>query len=108
MLLPALVGCSVTQPAVVISKSGQVLRGTAMGSLAGGTFTVSNGSLTCGGNYDAVDTSPTISTAVTCSDGRRGIVIATRDNSGLAGAGTVRMTDGEEATFMFGPAAAGF
>ncbi|MGE3280737.1 MAG: hypothetical protein AB7O13_06920 [Alphaproteobacteria bacterium] len=28
--------------------------------------------------------------------------------SGLSGAGTVRMTDGDEATFMFGPAAASF
>jgi hypothetical protein len=43
-----------------------------------------------------------------CSDGRRGIVIATRDESGTSGAGTVRMDDGEEFTFMFGRAAAAF
>jgi hypothetical protein len=55
-----------------------------------------------------MDTSPTISMPVTCYDGRRGIVIVTRDNRGTSGAGTVRLTDGSEATFMFGAAAAGF
>jgi hypothetical protein len=100
-------GCSVTLPVVVIGKDGKILRGTTTASLSGGSFNVTDGSLSCGGDYDALDTSPTISIPVLCSDGRRGIVIATRDNNGLSGAGTVRLTDGSEATFMFGRAAAG-
>ncbi len=103
-----LAGCSVTEPVVVIGKNGDVLRGTTTAALDGGSFNVSNGKLSCGGSYNSLDTSPTISMAVLCSDGRRGIVIVTRDRSGLSGAGTVRMTDGEELTFMFGRAAAGF
>jgi hypothetical protein len=103
-----LAGCSITEPVVVIGKNGEILRGTTTAALDGGSFNVSNGKLTCGGSYNALNTSPTISIPVLCSDGRRGIVIATRDKSGVSGSGTVRMTDGEEATFMFGPAAAGF
>jgi hypothetical protein len=34
----ALGGCSVTVPVAVISKDGQVLRGTTTASLSGGTF----------------------------------------------------------------------
>ncbi|HEV2336090.1 MAG TPA: hypothetical protein VGS13_11370 [Stellaceae bacterium] len=103
-----LTGCSITEPVVVIGKKGEILRGTATASLAGGSFQVTNGKLTCGGSYDSLDTSLTISMPVLCSDGRRGIVIATRDKDGISGAGTVRLDDGEKGTFMFGPAAAGF
>ena len=69
---------------------------------------MTDGDLTCGGNYDSLDQSTTISMPVLCSDGRRGIVIATRDDSGRSGSGNVRMDDGTEATFMFGPSAASF
>ena len=48
---------------------------------------VSNGSLTCGGDYNDLDTSPTISIPVLCSDGRKGIIIATRDNNGMSDSG---------------------
>ncbi|GAB2176998.1 hypothetical protein [Dongia sp. agr-C8] len=100
--------CTVTQPVVVIEENGRILKGTVTATMSGGSFTVKDGELTCGGHYDSQDYSPTISMPVLCSDGRRGIVIATRDNSGTSGAGTVRMTDGTEATFMFGPSAASF
>jgi len=103
-----LAGCSITEPVVVIGKNGEILQGTATAALDGGSFNVSNGKVSCGGSYNSLDTSPTISMPVLCSDGRRGIVIATRDTSGTSGAGTVRMTDGEEGTFMFARAAAGF
>jgi hypothetical protein len=103
-----LAGCSITEPVVVIAQNGQILRGTSTATLAGGSFTVSDGSLTCSGSYNSLDLSPTISMPVTCSDGRRGIVIATRDNSGTSGAGTVRLSDGMQGTFMFGAAAASF
>jgi hypothetical protein len=104
-------GCatSVTLPVVVIEKNGHMLKGTTTASLlSGGSFNVTDGKLSCGGSYDALDTSPTISMAVLCSDGRRGIIIATRDNNGMSGAGTVHMNDGSEGTFMFGQAAASF
>jgi hypothetical protein len=103
-----LAGCSITEPVVVIGKNGEILRGTTTAALDGGSFNVSDGKLSCGGSYNALDMSPTISMPVLCSDGRRGIVIATRNNSGTSGAGTIRMNDGEDGTFMFGRAAARF
>jgi hypothetical protein len=103
-----LAACSVTEPVVVIGQNGQILRGTTTAALMGGSFTASDGKLTCSGTYDSWDLSATISMPVTCSDGRKGIVIATRDNSGIAGSGTIRLTDGSTATFLFGPAAAAF
>jgi hypothetical protein len=108
VLAVSLVGCSITEPVVVIGKKGEILRGTATAALDGGSFNVSDGKVSCGGHYNSLDHSPTISMPVLCSDGRRGIVIVTRDQSGTSGAGTVRMTDGEEGTLMFGRAAAGF
>jgi len=104
----ALAACSVTEPVVVIGDKGQTLRGTTTASLSGGSFTATDGNLTCGGSYNSLDTSVTISMPVLCSDGRRGIVIVTRDKSGLSGSGTARLTDGSTATFMFGDAAASF
>lgn len=104
----ALSACTVTEPVVVIQQNGHMLKGTVHAALNGGSFTATDGTLTCGGGYDALDMSVTISIPVTCSDGRRGIVIATRDASGLSGSGTVRLTDGTEATFLFGSAAASF
>jgi hypothetical protein len=85
----ALAGCAITEPVAVVSKGipGGVMRGTTTASLSGGSFSVSNGSLTCGGDYNALDSSPTISIPVLCSDGRKGIIIATRDNSGMSGGG---------------------
>lgn len=103
-----LAGCTMTWPVAVIGQKGEILRGTATASLGSGSFSVTNGKLTCGGGYDSLDTSATITIPVTCSDGRRGVAIVTRDRSGQSGGGTVRMTDGEEATLIFGQAAAGF
>jgi hypothetical protein len=74
--------------------------------LGDGSFSVSNGSLTCAGNYNSLNTSPTISIPVLCNDGRKGIVTVTRDNSGLSGGGHFTLTDGTTGDFMFGTAAA--
>ena len=100
--------CSITEPVVVIGANGQTLRGTATGALSGGSFSVTDGKLTCGGSYNSWSLEPTIQMPVLCSDGRKGIVIATRDSSGFSGHGRVRLTDGTEADFIFGPAAANF
>lgn len=97
--------CSVTQPVAVIRQNGGVLKGTTTPSLAGGTFTATDGILTCSGTYDNDERSRTISFPVFCSDGRKGTVIATRGGDGTTGSGMVRMSDGEEAAFVFGPAA---
>jgi hypothetical protein len=103
----ALAGCAITEPVAVVSKGipGGVMRGTTTASLSGGSFSVSNGSLTCGGDYNALDSSPTISIPVLCSDGRKGIIIATRDNSGMSGGGHFTLNDGTTGDFMFGVAA---
>jgi hypothetical protein len=104
----ALSGCSVTVPVAVISKDGQILRGTTTASLAGGEFHATDGKLTCGGTYDVNSGSITLNAKVTCSDGRTGFVIATRDRGGQSGSGRVRLSDGTEADFVFGNAAAAF
>lgn len=101
-------GCTNTQPVVVIGLNGQVLKGTATASLSGGSFSVTDGKLTCGGSYDSLSLEPTITMQTLCSDGRKGIVIATRDSSGTSGHGTVTLTDGSEGKFIFGPSAANF
>lgn len=103
-----LAGCSVTQPVAVITKSGQVLRGTTTASLAGGSFQATDGLLTCSGTYNAMTASPTLSVKVLCSDGRTGFAIVQRDAGGQSGSGRVRLNDGTEADFVFGSAAAAF
>jgi hypothetical protein len=105
---PEVASSAVTEPVVVIGPSGLTLKGTATGSMSGVKFTATNGTLTCGGNYDGWIFSPAITTQLLCSDGRKGTVIAKRERSGIAGHGTVRLDDGSEWTFMFGPAAANF
>jgi hypothetical protein len=99
--------CSTTLPVAVVSKGipGGVLRGTTTASLSGGSFNVSNGTLSCGGDYNDLDTSPTISIPVLCNDGRKGIITATRDYSGMSGGGHFTLNDGTTGDFMFGQAA---
>ncbi|MEF2073522.1 hypothetical protein [Consotaella aegiceratis] len=110
--LVLLAGCAITVPVAVISGNGDVMRGTATASMSGGSFSVAGNldgkETTCSGNYNSWDTSLTISMPVLCSDGRKGIVIATRDASGLSGSGRVRLTDGTEGDFIFGQSAASF
>ena len=106
--LPYIVGaCSITEPVAVVSKAvpGGILRGTTTAALSGGSFSVSNGTLSCGGTYNALDTSPTISIPILCNDGRKGIITATRDNSGTGGGGHFTLNDGSTGDFIFGDAA---
>ncbi len=100
-------GCAVTEPVAVISNGipGGIMRGTTTASLSGGSFSVTNGTLSCGGDYNALDQSPTISSPVLCNDGRKGIITATRDYSGMSGGGHFTLTDGTTGDFMFGTAA---
>lgn len=100
--------CAITQPVAVISKNGQVLRGTVTAQLSGGSFEVTDGKLTCGGTYDSLTESVTLNAKVLCSDGRTGFAIITRDRGLQSGSGRVRLSDGSEADLVFGPAAAAF
>lgn len=108
----ALTACSITVPVAVISENGDILRGTSTASLSGSHFEVAgdvNGRpVTCAGNYNGLDASVTISMPIHCSDGRSGIVIATRQQNGTDGSGRIRLEDGTEADFVFGQAAAAF
>jgi hypothetical protein len=115
MLAATLAACAatepfaVTEPVVVIGKNGQTLRGTATARMNGdGSFSVTDGQLTCGGNYDSLSREVTINAQVLCSDGRKGIVISSRASSGRGGHGTVRLNDGSDWTFIFGSSAANF
>lgn len=104
-----LAGCAVTVPVAVIAPKGQILRGTATAAMTGsGTFSVTDGNLSCAGSYNSFDASPTISMPVQCNDGRKGIITATRNGDGLSGAGRVRLSDGTEGDFIFGSMAATF
>ena len=96
------------EPVAVVSKGvpGGVMRGTTTASTSGGSFNVSDGTLSCGGSYNAWDTSTTITVPVLCNDGRKGILIVTRDLDGVSGGGRFTLTDGTSGDFMFGPAAA--
>lgn len=100
--------CSTTLPVAVIDSSGNVLRGSVTASMQGSSFSVSGAGRTCAGSYNGMDSSPTISLPVQCSDGKRGIAIVTRDACLCSGSGRIRMQDGSEADFIFGKAAEAF
>ena len=100
-------GCATTIPVAVIGQDGRVLTGTNTVSLSEGSFTVSDGKLTCSGSYNPLQQSQTISMPVICSDGRKGIVRAIRDTA-TSGSGTVRLNDGYQGDFLFGTAAQNF
>jgi hypothetical protein len=103
-----LCGCSVTQPVAVITKQGQILRGSTTADLSGGSFEATDGKLTCSGTYDPTTGSITLSVKVLCNDGRTGFAIVTRDRGLQSGSGRIRLSDGTEADFVFGPAAQAF
>ena len=108
-LAAILAACAVTEPVVVIGQDGQTLKGTSTARMSGhGSVTVTDGKLTCGGNYNSLSGEITINIPVLCSDGREGFAVVTRESSGVAGHGMVKMNDGSEWSFIFGSAAANF
>jgi hypothetical protein len=98
------VSCSITVPVAVIGQHGEIMRGTNTASVFSATFTVTDGKITCSGSYNPLNESRTITTTVTCTDGRTGIVTAVRD-SATSGGGTVTLSDGTSGRFIFGEAA---
>ena len=104
-LSAVLFGCanSLSIPVAVIAD-GHIMRGENTINGVDASFSVTDGKLTCVGSYNPLNNSPTITIAVTCNDGRKGIAIATRD-SPVSGGGKVTLSDGKEGTFVFGDAA---
>jgi len=101
-----LVACDVAKPVAVIGESGEVYRGVAVASFTrGGSFTATNGRVRCSGNYALPGENTRVSFPVTCSNGQRGIGVAVRDGRGLSGSGRIRMDDGSDWSFIFGPEA---
>jgi hypothetical protein len=103
-LAVGLSGCATTFPGAVIAPNGQILRGENFVTFSAGTFSVTDGRLTCAGSYNPLSQSQTITVAVRCSDGRTGIATATRDTA-TSGGGKVTFSDSLEWTFVFGEAA---
>jgi hypothetical protein len=109
-------GLADSEPVLVVSANGQILRGTVSASLIGGRGRVeaTDGKLTCAGDYNS-DVAPSAALAIPirCTDGRTGvarrtfIAVSTNVDQGLGvvlnrGRGVIRMSDGEDASFAFG------
>lgn len=109
-LLIALVcaSCTFSFPVVGRLSSGAAMQGTVTASTDGvGQFTASTtDGLSCSGTYDALDDANTITFPVTCSDGRKGVVIATRDNTKVKGTAIAELEDGTRGEFIFGQVSA--
>lgn len=103
LLLSCLVltACSATVPIAVMGEDGRILRGTTTASMAGGSFSVTDGKLTCKGSYNPLTESDVISMPTVCSDGRRGIVRAIRETA-TSGHGKIKLNDGYTADMIFG------
>lgn len=95
---------SMTLPAAVRLSDGTSMVGTTTAAVSGGTFKVAtaDGSLKCSGTYNALDTSPTISVPVTCSNGKFGRAVVTRAADGMSGSGYVETSDGRTGQVAFG------
>lgn len=97
-------GCSFNFPVVGRLNTGEPVHGKIVLNTNGvGTFRIfrQNG-MSCAGTYDAYDESQKIRVPVTCSDGKTGIVIATRDASGLSGHAFAEIDDGLRGRFIWG------
>jgi len=105
--LAVLVGCSdVTGPVVALGPNGAKMTGTATGRINGvGDIVISGPYGRCVGNYDSLDTSPTIPISLLCEDGTSTIGSATRTLSGQSGSGTMTDSRGRTWQFVFGESA---
>ena len=103
---------TVLGPVAMIMPSGGILRGTAASVLAGyefataDEFAVRGGMLECRGRSDTELRNPVASIIIGCSDGRSGIGRVVRENI-ASGSGKIHMSDGTEASFVYGEAASG-
>lgn len=100
---PQQIPSSITQPLAVVGDRGEVLVGTIVATLTSGSFSATNGAITCGGGYDPRTKDAAISFTTSCTDGRKGRGTATRDPSLQSGKGTMQLDNGKTASFIFGP-----
>ena len=103
--LLALSGCASEFSVPVTGEvSGQPAAGQATARMSGkGDFWVQiPGGMKCGGDYDALNTQPTIVVPVWCGDGRKGEAVITRQMDMVSGTAIVSLTDGTKGQFVFG------
>jgi len=106
-LLP-LAACApavISLPVVGKLSNGDTAQGSAVldfGTRIGEFDMVTLSGLSCSGTYNADLRISTITIPVTCNNGRKGVVIATRDASGVAGTATARLDNGMSGRFLFG------
>jgi hypothetical protein len=107
VLALGLASCSdITQPVVAIGKDGRMMKGSATASMSGeGSYTMTDGKITCSGSYNAFDLSATIPLSILCNNGLTGIGSATRTADGMSGSGTFTTSDGRDWRFVFGRSA---
>lgn len=99
-----LAGCVHVPLAAKIDGTDDVLLGNATGYLTGqGDFEAKNlDGLYCKGSYNSIDQSPTIEANVSCSDGRDGVMLITRNKDLQSGSGKGKLSDGSIFKFVFG------
>lgn len=97
-----LAACKV--PVAVVGNHGLMMRGTADVGLASAGFTASDGTLTCTGSETSLSNRGPITANITCSDGRKGVVVIGRNS----GNGHLRLSDGTRAEVFTGDAAKPF
>lgn len=105
-----LAGCgatTVTAPVIVVPKNGeQPLNGIVSTTLGEGRghFGVANDKIQCSGDYPFLPGQISVDLTAKCSDGRTAGGTAVKTGV-AAGSGTMRMSDGSEAIFAYGPEA---
>lgn len=106
-LLLALMGCGgiISLPVVGKLSNGDTAQGGVSIDTATGQGKFSMTTLRgfqCSGSYNGYDSNPTITIPVTCNNRQSGIVIATRDASGVAGTAQAQLRNGMTGRFLFG------
>lgn len=107
-LVALLAGCApsvISLPVVGKLSNGETAQGSVVLDLGTrkGTFDATTlRGLRCSGAYDADLRISTITIPVQCNNGSTGIVIATRDATGLAGTAEGRLSNGMTGRFLFG------
>jgi hypothetical protein len=96
-----------TGPVALIEANGETMKGFTTASPSGGGLSVGNARVMCSGSYEGVSPTLKVSFPIICTDGRRGFARQVRDGSN-SGNGTIEMTDGAHANYVFGPTAKDF
>jgi hypothetical protein len=96
---------SISLPVVGKLSNGETAQGSVvvdMGTKVGQFDMATLSGLRCEGRYNAEMSISTITIPVKCNNGRKGVVIATRDASGIAGTAQGKLDNGMTGRFLFG------